>query len=289
MSSEEFASWNDVFVSNSFAVMRSSISVLAHTSYGWSNPSKAVLFSTLPDIPTSLSPPTFSLQCADMMSKSLPAYYCNCTLSWEAAKDNGSPITSYLVQVNPANSNFNRQKDILLSSISDSEKPSRELKAGARCRVAESEGWVESVDELVTVLLDNQTAFERVSKDSVEVLPFPPQSPVLPKLAFDVAEKAVLYSFGRRALFLFHQPIDSFFRSFQRWLDHRSNRRPAFHNSPRLAFFVPFTPSRFPIYFRIPIIRSAFCPSIMSAKPLRLLRFRFTRFPHRRLVPRLPR
>ena len=160
--------------------IRNRITVSAHTSYGWSNPSKPVSFSTLPDIPTSFSPPTFSLQCADMTSKPLPAYFCNCTLSWEAAKDNGSAITNYLVQVNPTSSNFDQQKEILLHSISNSSESRSELKAGERCRVLESEGWImETSDELVTVLLDNQMAFQRVPKDAVELLPFPKQSLVL--------------------------------------------------------------------------------------------------------------
>ena len=161
--------------------MRCRISVSAHTSYGWSNPSKSVSFSTLPDIPTAVSAPTFSLQCADMMSKQLPAYYCSCTLSWEAAKDNGSPVTNYLIQLNTMNTHFDEQKKTLLpsASASASRESMRELKVGERCKVMESEGWIENIDELVTVLLDNQTAFHRVSKDCIELLPFPSQSHVL--------------------------------------------------------------------------------------------------------------
>ena len=223
--------------------MRNRITVSAHTSYGWSNPSKPVSFSTLPDIPTSLSPPTFSLQCADMMSKPLPAYYCNCTLSWEAAKDNGSPITSYLVQVNPTNSNFDRQKEVLLASISNSLESRSELKAGERCRVMESEGWIlETGDELVTVLLDNQTAFQRVSKDAVELLPFPIQSLVFLRIfSFDLAEKIALHSLAGFVGFLLHQSIHSSSRrTVQRFLGHHSNRRCAFHNSHRFTFIHSF-------------------------------------------------
>ena len=100
-------------------------------------------------------------------------YYLNCLLTWEPAKDNGSPIKSYLVQVRSDPSGFASQKDRILSQPSS--LSSTEMKVGDRCSAMGHEGWIESVDDLVCILLDGQTAFHRLPKESVHTLPFPQQ------------------------------------------------------------------------------------------------------------------
>ena len=73
--------------------------VSCHTDYGWSAYSDPVILTTLPALPVLEQAPTAKVIENSYLSKSIPSFSLGCELQWLPAKENGSAIEKYLVQV----------------------------------------------------------------------------------------------------------------------------------------------------------------------------------------------